>query len=1361
MQSYSHDSRGVTATYNKRQFHCIATTFVAFAATIFGVASVQYSPKALATDPTPAPSNKTALFNRSNLVAWCIVPFDAKKRGPEERADMLSRLGFTKFAYDYRAEHIPTFEAEVDALARHHIQLVAWWFPEQLNDEAHGILTILQRRNLKTDLWVMGGGGPINTADEHAARVKAEAARIRPIAEEAAKIGCRVGLYNHGGWFGEPENQIAIIKELNLPNIGIVYNLHHGHDHLDRFPKLLKEMLPYLYAVNLNGMIRGGDKNDQLIVPLGQGDLDLELLKTIRDSGYTGPIGILGHTQDDAAERLRDNLDGLDWLVKQLDGEPAGPRPTPRTYTRPKTSQLKSPDASQLAAVAATNSAAATAPDYNPQLATDLAVEALATGNTQRGLAIFCSARFACLSCHQVGNTGGTVGPALTDVGRRLKPNEIADAVLWPKRQVRPEFTAWQILLNDGRSIQAYKRAESADACELFDITTQHNTTIAKSEIDGERELGTLMPDSLASAMTSTQRADLVRFLSELGHTPNVEAAVQAEGTIAEFPYTKAPLDPAGWPNSNQPVNRDRVYDFYTKEALFFRPQTCAPHLVPASPDLDGGKFGHWGNQNEDTWRDDRWNAANLSSVLSGVFRAPDCLVPKGICVRLGDHGELATCFNPETLTYDALWRGGFLKFSAVRHGFLDALTPAGEMLPQPTGQRLTQPFVYHGFYRLGNRIVFEYRLGDVEMLDAPWSSDGKFERVVAPAAEHPLRDALRGGPAQWPQEFSPGAELGSNLPYAVDTIKLPFDNPWHAPLFIGDHDFLTDGSAMLCTMQGDVWHVTGLDHDLKNVRWRRFASGLHQPLGLVVVKDEIFVLGRDQITRLHDLNGDGEADFYECISNKFETSPAGHDFISGLARDAAGRFYTASGKQGVLRISPAGNQVEVLATGLRNPDGVALLPDGSLTLPASEGDWTPASMICLVKPSVLNSQPSTIPHFGYGGPINNQPPSLPFAYVPRGLDNSSGSQAVVPDDRWGPLRGQLIHFSYGAGSHFLVLRDEVALQPQGAIVPLVGDFRSGVHRGKFNPRDGQLYVSGLAGWGTYTPDDGCFQRVRYTGASIQLPKSFHVHENGVLISFTAPVDAEQLSRPGNHFAQVWNYRYSFGYGSPEFAPSHPGVVGHEVLSIAGVYPVDANTVFVDLPDLQPVNQLHLMLQVDTGRPQELFVTVHRLDRPFTNFPGYRPAEKTIAAHPQTVDLSLLGKSLPNPWQGKLPDAHELKVAAAKNLTYSTRTLRAQAGTNVSLTFENPDVVPHNWVLVKHDSLSRVGTLANKLIADPDAVLHQYVPDTDDVLAYTDIVPPGQRFKIFFPAPKERGHYPFLCTFPGHWMVMNGELIVE
>ena len=119
---------------------------------------------------------------------------------------------------------------------------------------------------------------------------------------------------------------------------------------------------------------------------------------------------------------------------------------------------------------------------------------------------------------------------------------------------------------------------------------------------------------------------------------------------------------------------RDRVYDFYAREADHFRAMVSPPMLLPEFPGLDGGTFGHWGNQNEDTWADGRWNDTDLGTVLAGIFRGPGVTVPKGICVRLGERGELSACFNPETLSYEAVWTGGFVKFSRVRHGFMDCL---------------------------------------------------------------------------------------------------------------------------------------------------------------------------------------------------------------------------------------------------------------------------------------------------------------------------------------------------------------------------------------------------------------------------------------------------------------------------------------------------------------------------------------------------------------------------------------------------------------------------------------------------------------------------------------------------------------
>src|SRR3954469_16113349 len=205
---------------------------------------------------TPARKTDPAIFARDNLIAWCIVPFDSKKRPPEERAAMLGKLGFKHFAYDWRAEHIPTFDAEIEALKRHGVSLDAFWVaPGELNRESRIILDVLKRHGAKAQLWVLLDLGANKVSGpEQERRVAAAVAKLQPLADEAGKIGCSLALYNHGGWFGEPENQVEILDQLKargVTNVGIVYNLHHGHDHLDRFPALLAKMMPHLVCLNL------------------------------------------------------------------------------------------------------------------------------------------------------------------------------------------------------------------------------------------------------------------------------------------------------------------------------------------------------------------------------------------------------------------------------------------------------------------------------------------------------------------------------------------------------------------------------------------------------------------------------------------------------------------------------------------------------------------------------------------------------------------------------------------------------------------------------------------------------------------------------------------------------------------------------------------------------------------------------------------------------------------------------------------------------------------------------------------------------------------------------------------------------
>jgi hypothetical protein len=270
----------------------------------------------------PLAAQQPKVFARTNLVAWCIVPFDGKNRSPAERAAMLKRLGFTKAAYDWRDQHVPSFEEEILQYRKHGIEYLAFW---GTHDKA---FELFAKYDLHPQIWQTAASPNAPTQQERVARAVKD---LLPLVERTAKLKCKLGLYNHGGWGGEPENLVAVCKVLReqhkATHVGIVYNLHHGHEHIADFGAALARMKPYLLCLNLNGMSAKGPQ----ILQLGAGDADVKLLKIIADSGYAGPIGIIGHTGDDVEARLRDNLDGLDWIVPQLSGRPPGPRPNYRT----------------------------------------------------------------------------------------------------------------------------------------------------------------------------------------------------------------------------------------------------------------------------------------------------------------------------------------------------------------------------------------------------------------------------------------------------------------------------------------------------------------------------------------------------------------------------------------------------------------------------------------------------------------------------------------------------------------------------------------------------------------------------------------------------------------------------------------------------------------------------------------------------------------------------------------------------------------------------------------------------------------------------------------------------------------------
>lgn len=268
----------------------------------------------------PAKAQKGDVFAKNNLAAWCVVPFDSKQRGPEERAKMLHDLGITKLAYDWREEHIPTFDQELQALNKYGVKLEAFWIMSgetaEGNHHIKAIFDFLERNKVKTQLWLLmgewGGFAELNQQQ----KVEAMSKPIRYIAEKAEKLGCKVALYNHGGWFGEPENQLAIIDHLKMKNVGIVYNFHHARMHHERFSTFYPKIQPHLFALNIAGLKAGVTER---FFRTGQGDVEKEMIRQVWKSGYKGTIGIINHdTNEDAEKGLRDEMEGLKRILGEI-----------------------------------------------------------------------------------------------------------------------------------------------------------------------------------------------------------------------------------------------------------------------------------------------------------------------------------------------------------------------------------------------------------------------------------------------------------------------------------------------------------------------------------------------------------------------------------------------------------------------------------------------------------------------------------------------------------------------------------------------------------------------------------------------------------------------------------------------------------------------------------------------------------------------------------------------------------------------------------------------------------------------------------------------------------------------------------
>lgn len=227
---------------------------------------------------------------------------------------MVRQLGLKRVAYDWREEHVPRFEDEMAAYRKEGIEFFAFWSGHET------AYPLFAKHQIKPQIWstLKTGKGLSNSE-----KITNAAADLVPLAQKTKDSGLSLGLYNHGGWGGLPDNMVAVCKALRekgFDHVGLVYNFHHSHPRISHFETDLKKMKPYLLCVNLNGMADPAtadvSKNENRTKPIGSGDHERNMIAELIAQEYKGAIGILGHVATrDVEEVLRENLEGLEKIL--------------------------------------------------------------------------------------------------------------------------------------------------------------------------------------------------------------------------------------------------------------------------------------------------------------------------------------------------------------------------------------------------------------------------------------------------------------------------------------------------------------------------------------------------------------------------------------------------------------------------------------------------------------------------------------------------------------------------------------------------------------------------------------------------------------------------------------------------------------------------------------------------------------------------------------------------------------------------------------------------------------------------------------------------------------------------------------
>lgn len=645
---------------------------------------------------------------------------------------------------------------------------------------------------------------------------------------------------------------------------------------------------------------------------------------------------------------------------------------------------------------------------------------------------------------------------------------------------------------------------------------------------------------------------------------------------------------------------------------------------------------------------------------------------------------------------------------------------------------------------------------------------------------------------------------------YRIVTLPIPEN----IKLEVGGLAPLPDGRLAACTRRGEVWIIGNPYMQGSRVpTFKRFASGLHEPLGLMWhPKGYLLCTQRGEVTKLIDNDGDDVADEYRSFykwplsGNYHEYSygpvllPDG-DMVITLNLDWIGFGASLAKWRGwMLKLTEKG-EMTPWATGLRSPAGFGVLRDGSIFYTENQGDWVGSGRMTHLEKgdfagnpaglrwtseagSPLTLKPEDVP--STGKPMhevaktvkNLKVPAVWFPHTLMGISTADFKEDTT-NGAFGPFAGQVFVGDQGHSKIMRVALEKVNGEWQGVCFPFREGFQSGILRTVWG-QDGSMIVGMTSrGWASTGKAEYGIQRLVWTGKTPFEMKTIRSKPDGFEVTFTLPVDRKTAEDPASYGLNSFTYKYHKTYGSPiEDARPVPirGVIVaadglsarivadtalregyiHEVKaegvrSASGSLSLLHNTGYYTLNTIAPGERATVAARPAASATHDHSAMMASTKAALATTKG-KVSKTAVAATKTTKRIT----EQPTDWTSG-PD-QTITIGTKPGLKFDTEKLEVKAGSRIKLVFNNNDDMLHNCVITKPGTANAVGDAALKLNLNGPKM--NYVPNSPNVLYHTNILQPESAESIYFTAPAEPGDYQFVCTFPGHSSLMQGTLKV-